>query len=126
MKGAGVDCGQLIYGVYRNCGHVGEVPLPKDYSLQVAQHRSSTEYIDVVDRYFREIPESEALPGDVVVYKLGHAFAHAAIIVSWPENVIQAELRHGVSGTHGTRNPIFGNAPRLFRTLRDEFSGGSL
>lgn len=119
VKGAGVDCGQLIYGVYRAVGLVDEISLPKDYSLQVSQHRASTEYIDLVDRYFRDIPEDEAKPGDLVVYKLGFAFAHAAIIVSWPEDVIQAEAYHGVSGTHGSRNPIFRNAPRVFRTLRE-------
>lgn len=118
LKGAGTDCGQLIYGVFRACGLVPEVTLPKDYSLQVAQHRASTEYIETVDKYFRDIPESEVQPGDLVVYKLGHAFAHAAIIVSWPSFIIQAELRHGVSGAHGLKLPAFRNAPRVFRTLK--------
>lgn len=124
LKGSGADCGQLIYGVYRACGFVGELELPKDYSLQVAQHRASTEYIDVLDRFFRDIPESESKPGDVVVYKLGLAYAHAAIIVSWPDYLIQADLRHGVSGAHGTKLPMFRTAPRLFRTLRDEHCKG--
>ena len=121
VKGAGVDCGQLVYGIYRERGHLGALELPKDYSLQVAQHRASTEYVDVVDQYFRDIPEAEALPGDLVVYKLGHAYSHAAVIVRWPEHVIQAEQRHGVCGAHGTKLPAFRNAPRIFRTLRDEF-----
>lgn len=123
LKGCGVDCGQLIYGVYRAVGLVPVVELPKDYSLQVAMHRASTEYIGLVDQYFRDIPESEALPGDVVVYKLGHAFAHAALIVSWPDYVIQAEDRHGVAGAHGIKTPAYRRAPRVFRTLRNEFGG---
>lgn len=118
VKGAGVDCGQLIYGVYRACGLVPEVELPRDYSLQVASHRASTEYIDLVDDYFRDITEAEALPGDLVVYKLGHAFAHAGIIVKWPE-IIQAEARHGVSGAHGLKPPAFRRAERVFRTLKE-------
>jgi cell wall-associated NlpC family hydrolase len=118
VKGQGADCGQLIYGVYRGVGLVGELDLPKDYSLQVAQHRASTEYIDIVDRFFREIPEAEVQPGDIVVYKLGHAYAHAAIVINWPEHVIQAELRHGVSGAHGTKLPAFRRAPRVFRTFK--------
>jgi cell wall-associated NlpC family hydrolase len=121
IKGAGVDCGQLIYGVFRGCGLVGELSLPKDYSLQVAQHRASTEYVDIVASFFREIQEEEAKPGDLVVYKLGLAYAHAAFIVDWPNNVIQAEFRHGVSGTHGTQSPIFKNAERRFFTLKDEY-----
>jgi cell wall-associated NlpC family hydrolase len=126
VKLAGVDCGQLIYGVFRACHHVPALELPKDYSLQLAQHRASTEYIDIVDRFFREIPEAEALPGDVVVYKLGLAYAHAAIIIEWPNNVIQAEARHGVSGAHGTKTPLFRRAKRAVRTLREEFCNGEL
>lgn len=122
LKGCGVDCGQLIYGVYRACGLVPEVDLPKDYALQVAKHRESTEYVDIVNRYFRDIPESEVQPGDLVVYKLGHAFSHAGIIVQWPGYVIHAEERHGVSGVHGIKSPFFRylgvQAERVFRTLK--------
>jgi cell wall-associated NlpC family hydrolase len=117
-KGAGVDCGQLIYGVYRAVGLLPEIDLPKDYSLQVAQHRASEEYIGIVDQYFDPIDETEILPGDLVVYKLGHAYAHAAIIVRWPDYVIQAEARHGVAGAHGTKSPVVRNRPRVFRTLK--------
>ena len=124
LKGTGTDCGQFIFAVFRDAGLVSpkiEAELPKDYSLQVAQHRASTEYISIVDRFFRDIPEAQVLPGDVVVYKLGHAFSHAGVVVSWPEHIIHAELRHGVSGAHGTKTPAFLRAPRVFRTLRDEF-----
>lgn len=118
-KGYGVDCGQLIYGVFRNCGLVPVIKLPRDYSLQVAKHRASTEYIEIVDRFFLGISETEAKPGDVVVYKLGLAYAHAAIIVRWPDYIIQAENRHGVSGAHGIKNPAFRVAERCFRTLSE-------
>jgi cell wall-associated NlpC family hydrolase len=126
VKGAGVDCGQLIYGVFRACGFLPELDLPKDYSLQVSQHRASTEYVDLVATYFDEITEDEARPGDLAVYKLGHAYAHAAVIVEWPHYIIQAEARHGVSGAHGTRTPTFRNAPRKFFTLKAEYCGGAL
>jgi cell wall-associated NlpC family hydrolase len=119
VKGAGVDCGQLIYGVFRACGLVPVIELPKDYSLQVAQHRASTEYVDTVAAYFSEIEESEVLPGDIVVYKLGLAYAHAAIVIEWPHYVIQAEARHGVSGAHGTKTPLFRMAARRFFTLKE-------
>lgn len=122
LKGHGVDCGQLIYGVFHGVGLVGEIALPKDYSLQVAKHRVSTEYVDIVDQYFREIPESEVQPGDLVVYKLGHSFSHAAIVISWPDYVIHAEEHHGVAGTHGIKTPWFRllgvQAERIFRTFK--------
>lgn len=121
VKGCGTDCGQFIYGVYRALGLIPELDLPKDYSLQVSQHRASTEYIEIVDRHFREIPESEVLPGDLVVYKLGLAFAHAAIVIEWPHYILQAEALYGVAGAYGGRkNPAFRKAERQFRTLRGE------
>lgn len=123
VKGVGTDCGQLLYGVFHAVGLLPEIELPKDYSLQVAKHRASTEYIGVVDKYFEEIPESEVLPGDLVVYKLGLAYAHAAIVIRWPDYIIQAEAVHGVSGAHATKTPLFKHAGRTFRTLRSEFGG---
>src|SRR5580658_3533782 len=40
VKGAGVDCGQLLYAVYRNCGLIPEInDLPKDYPLFIGLHR---------------------------------------------------------------------------------------
>jgi len=119
VKGHGADCGQLIYGVYRACGLVPEMQLPRDYSLQVSLHRASTEYVDLVARYFREIPEADVQPGDLVIYKLGHAFAHGAIVIEWPRYIVQAEGRHGVSGAHGSKSPLFRHAERKFFTRRD-------
>jgi cell wall-associated NlpC family hydrolase len=123
LKGHGVDCGQLLYGVYLNAGLIPELELPKNYSIQVAQHRTSPEYRNLVDKLFEIIPESAALPGDVVLYKLGKDFAHGAIIVEWPGYVIQAEARHGVSGAHGSNTKLFRHAPREFRTLRAGLKG---
>jgi cell wall-associated NlpC family hydrolase len=118
MKGHGTDCGQLIYGVFHNCGLVPVLDLPKDYSLQVAQHQESTEYVDLVATYFDEITEAEVKPGDLVVYKLGLAYSHAAIVIRWPEYLIQAVGRHGVSGTHGLKNPLFRGRQRRFFTFK--------
>jgi len=119
IKGVGADCGQLIYGVFRACHLIPEMELPKDYSLQTAQHRASTEYMELIDKFFRVIPESEVLPGDIVCYKLGLAMAHAAIIIFWPQFVIQAELRHGVSGSHGLKNPALREHRYLHGTVRE-------
>ena len=122
VKGGGVDCGQLLYGVFHNCGHMGEIELPKDYPLYVGQHQASTAYIDIVLKYFREIPESEVLPGDVVVWKLtgSLAFCHAAIIKTWPTYFIHA-LGTGVKAGDARSRLLFRKSKKLFFTLRDEF-----
>jgi hypothetical protein len=121
LKGAGTDCGQLIKGVLLEAGHHFDdgIPLPKDYSLQVSHHRHDTAYIDTVRKYMREIPEAEVKPGDLVVYKLGLAFAHAGIIKSWPSHIIHALEHVGVTAGHGL-DFQFGRLEKKFFTLKDE------
>jgi len=121
LKGIGCDCGQLLKGVFIEAGFQFNdgIPTPLDYSLQVSMHRKSMEYIGIVGRYMREITEAEVLPGDVVVYKLGLAFAHAAIIKSWPSHVIHSLNREGVTAGHGM-NMKFGKLEKKFFTLKDE------
>lgn len=124
LKRHGVDCGQLLAGVYITAGYFSAIELPKDYSLQVAQHREDTAYVEKIEEYMREIPEDEAGPADVVVYKLGLAFAHAAIIVEWPGIVIHAMAHHGVTMAHGQNHPALRKTQIKFYTLRNEFCGG--
>lgn len=122
VKQAGVDCGQLLYGVYHNCGFLPVIEdLPKDYPLFIGQHRESTAYVDLVLRFFREIPESEVLPGDIVVWKLigSKAFCHAAIIKSWPTYCIHA-YGDAVKAVDAQSRLLFKRSEKLFFTLRDE------
>lgn len=123
-KGVGADCGQIIHAVYSAVGLLSkEIPLPKDYRLGVAQHRASTEYVDLVGQYMREIPEEESQAGDVVVYKFQDqlAYAHGAIIVRWPDKVVDAQLHGGVKIRHGINQPAFAKAAKRFFTLREEY-----
>jgi hypothetical protein len=122
VKGAGADCGQLLYGVYRNTGHLPEdLPLPTDYCLHVAQHRKSMDYVNTVATYMRQIPESEVLPGDVVIIEIGLAYAHGALIVKWPDCIIHAIANRGVSCSHGTNAPLLRKKRRKFFTLKEEY-----
>jgi hypothetical protein len=125
VKHVGVDCGQLLYGVFRASGHVPEVQLPKDYRIDISQHRASTEYVDLIAQFMREIPEAEAQVGDVVVAKLGLAFAHAGIIVEHRDvkdfDIVDAQLHGGVKVRHGYHQPKFEKAQKKYFTLRDEF-----
>ena len=113
VKGAGVDCGQLLYGVFHNCNLIPEIPdLPKDYPLFIGLHRASTEYVDLVLKFFREIPESEVLPGDLVVWRL------TAIIKSWPDYYIHAYGDSVKAGSARTRLRFL-KSEKLFLTLKD-------
>jgi cell wall-associated NlpC family hydrolase len=124
VKGAGVDCGQLLYGVFHNVGLIPEITdLPKDYPLFIGLHRTSTEYVDLVLQYFREIPESEVLPGDIVVWKLtgSMSYCHAGIIKSWPDYFIHA-FGDCVKAGNAKSRLRFLKSQKLFFTLRDQDS----
>jgi cell wall-associated NlpC family hydrolase len=123
VKGGGVDCGQLLAAVYIATGHMdADIKLPTDYALNIGLHQASTEYIDIVLRYFREIPEADVLPGDVVVWKLtgSLAYCHAAIVKTWPNYFIHA-IGSGVRAGDARSRLRFRKSDKLFFTLRDEF-----
>jgi cell wall-associated NlpC family hydrolase len=119
-KGAGVDCGQLLYGVFHNLGLVPTITdLPKDYPLFIGLHRASTEYVDLVLTHFREIAEAGAQPGDIVVWKLtgSKSFCHGAIVTAWPDfiHAFGDKVKQG-NGKTGLR---FLKSQKLFFTLKD-------
>ncbi len=128
LKGVGADCGQLLKGVFVGAGFkkVADVKIPLTYSLRAGTHNKSTEYLGLVEQCMREIPESEVKPGDVVVYRVGLSFAHAAIIVTWPEVVIHTLDGLGCHASHGgatqfSQNHMLKDLDKKFYTLRDEF-----
>ncbi len=122
LKGCGVDCGQLIRAVFIEAGLIpDEAVIPNDYSLQIWQHKDDTTYLDIVLRYMRDIPESEVLPGDVVLYKWGRGYAHGAIIKSWPTHIIHALDPKGVCAGHGKGGRI-GRLEKIFFTLKEAYT----
>ena len=116
----GTDCGMIIKAVYQKLGLIpdGDLDIDMCYSLQVAQHLPDTTYLSHIETYMREIPESEVKAGDVVVFKLGHAFAHAGIIVMWPL-FIHALSHGGVRYSNGTSHPKLRKATYKFYTLKE-------
>ena len=94
VKGAGVDCGMFLIAIYRETGLIPEITV-EHYSYQWHLHRSREWYLEYLRQFGREIPEAEAGPGDVVIWKLGRVFSHAAIILNWPQ-IIHAVNGQGV------------------------------
>lgn len=85
VKGAGVDCGQILIAVYSKFNF-----LPADYKLEhyppdFAMHRDREWYLSIVQEFARPIDESEVGVGDIVLYKWGRLFSHGAIITNYPE-----------------------------------------
>ncbi len=82
VKGAGVDCGKLVYCVYRDCGLVDPLDVPS-YSRQWMLHKNDEEMLRWAGLIgLNAVPAP--LPGDVAVWKVGRTYSHAGIVVDWP------------------------------------------
>ncbi len=83
VKGAGVDCAQFIYRVFRNCGLIPEVEIPH-YPPDWQLHRGAERFLSLVLPHAHAV--ASPLPGDVVIYRYGRCFAHGGIVVlpGWP------------------------------------------
>lgn len=93
LKGAGVDCGQLLIAVYAEAGICPEFETGH-YSFDWAQHNEDPRYLNFVRQYGREF-EGPPLHGDAVLWKFGRAFSHGAIVEQWPNRIIHAVVGHG-------------------------------
>lgn len=84
VKGVGVDCAQLLIGVFSAPGIELIAPLevpryPPDWHL----HRSTERYLAIVRDHAHEIP-GPPRPGDIVLWRFARCFSHGAIVVDWP------------------------------------------
>ena len=91
-KKGGTDCAMFLVGVYANAGLISKDFDPRPYPPQWHVHRSEEKYLAYMLQFVKENagpPEHMPLPADIVMFKVGLAFAHAAIVIEWP-NVIHA------------------------------------
>ena len=116
LKGIGVDCAQLVAGVYLDAGVVPAFEIPR-YTAQWFMHRSEEKLLDFVSRFGREIPESDVRPGDLAIYKIARAYAHAAIIVDWPSEIIHAHMPSRMVVRASPRGGDLHGAPIKFFSL---------
>jgi hypothetical protein len=71
--------------------------------------------VDFVLRYAHEIDEAQVGPGDVVLYRVGRSFSHAAIVVDWPREIIHAhKLSNKVLAMRGDVADLEGKRRRFF------------
>lgn len=89
VKGAGVDCAQILIAVYSAVGLVEEFDTG-DYPPDWMMHRDEERYLGFVTAHAAQV--DEPLPGDVVLYKVGRCFSHGGIVIDWP-TIIHASNR---------------------------------
>ncbi len=91
IKGVGVDCAQLLIGVYANAGVVAEFD-PGTYTQDWYLHRSEELYQGWLLKYGTKV--TDPLPGDVAAYRFGRTVSHAGIITE-PGYLVHAYRLHG-------------------------------
>jgi cell wall-associated NlpC family hydrolase len=117
----GTDCGQLLRMVYQEAQLIpqGDLGIDPSYSLQVAQHRADTTYFNLVEQFTHEITEEEVQPGDIVLFLIGHAYAHGGIVTEWPR-IVHALAHGGVREVDVTKHPKLMTVTRKIMTLNDD------
>ena len=118
--GRGTDCGSLLAGVYSEAGVIP--PQPKrsyDWMAAWAKRDGDAYFLASVFEYSTEITEPEVLPGDVVMYKIGRGWSHAAIVASWPNEIIHARRTFGVISEHGLSTMLRCYQRRYFTPFGD-------
>jgi cell wall-associated NlpC family hydrolase len=114
VKGSGVDCAQLLAAVAEEAGITGHIETGY-YAPQHFLHSDGEQLVTFLLRHTHEINEGATDAGDIVVYRLGRAFAHAAIVVEWPREVIHAHKLSGrVIAMNGRAADMGGRPVRFF------------
>jgi cell wall-associated NlpC family hydrolase len=93
VRGAGVDCANLVIAAYHNAGVIEDIQ-PGNYPRDWHIHRDEERFLAFVPTFAREIGETDVAPGDLVLFKIGRVFSHGAIVVAWPQGV-HADVKAG-------------------------------
>lgn len=92
VKGAGVDCAQLLIAAYSEAG-VFDAFEPPEYAADRMLHSSKQVFQEICEQYGRKVAVPR--PGDVVLWWFGKCFSHGGIVVDWPGRVIHAYMPYG-------------------------------
>ncbi len=115
LKGIAADC-TFIASVYVEAGVIEPFKIGP-YTPQAHLHRAGGAYLETVARYGNET--QNPLPGDIVLYFIGRAYSHGAIVVDpgWP-HIIHADLLAGsVLEALGDQGALAAAKERKFMTL---------
>ncbi|MDP3650529.1 MAG: hypothetical protein Q8R67_02490 [Rhodoferax sp.] len=115
LKGCGVDCANLLAGVFAAVGLVPAIALdayPQDWHI----HNAEPRFLRELSLYADPLPTgAQALPGDIAMFQYGRHAAHGAIVTNWPQ-VIHAWKDQGrVVLTEADSGPLAGRFAGLWR-----------
>jgi len=124
MRGVGVDCANLLIGVFNAVGLVPAID-PGYYPQDWHMHRDEPRFLATLREYADPLPPGEMpRPGDIAMFKYGRHAAHGAIVTAWP--VVAHAWRDvgAVVLTEADRGPLGERLDSLWR-LRGIDDGGA-
>lgn len=97
VKGAGVDCGRILVEVMAEAGLISRFD-PGYYAADWHLHRDEERYLATVEQHCPRVsddvrsvaergPDFRPGPGDILMWRIGRTFSHAAIVTDWPRMV---------------------------------------
>jgi len=114
IKGAGVDCAQLLRAVYIEAGlapYFETDSYPMDWML----HRDEERFLAYIEKYMDPVEAPQ--PGDAAVWTYGRCFSHGAIVIEWPVLIHAYRKDRGVVWGDATKGEFVGRSV-LFYTPR--------
>ncbi|MCL2658781.1 MAG: hydrolase [Betaproteobacteria bacterium] len=115
VKGAGVDCAQLLIGVFIEGLRLVPDVAPGDYPRDWMLHRDEERFLGALITHTHEV--SAPRPGDIALYRVGRCFAHAAIVLDWPEVIHACSHTGFVVRADGAQGWLAGRARRFFSVI---------
>ena len=123
VKGAGVDCAQLLVGVYVDA--LALVP-PFDishYPPDWMKHREEERFLSYIEQ--RAVEVDLPAPGDIALWQWGRCFAHGGIVLDWPQ-ILHADVRTGrVTITDASQGRFHDRCVRFFRVQASAQGGAA-
>jgi cell wall-associated NlpC family hydrolase len=110
IKGAGVDCAQILIEVYSAVG-LTDKPNVGNYSPDWMLHRSEEVYLSKLKEYCIEVEAPKM--GDIVMFKFGRCFSHSGIVTEWPR-LIHAQREDGCCYADATQGNLADQEVRFF------------
>jgi cell wall-associated NlpC family hydrolase len=83
VKGAGVDCAMLLVRVFASVGAIPDID-PRPYPMDHMLHSGEERFLGWLQQFADPVTTGDPQPGDVVVYRVGRCYSHAAIVTQWP------------------------------------------
>lgn len=118
VKGAGVDCAQILLAVYADALGLAPSLDPGAYPTQWHLHRSEELYLHWLQRAGARQVQAPAL-GDVALFRFGRTWSHSAIVIGLdPEpDYLHAYVNLGVIRSRASEDPLADRQPQFWSLL---------